>query len=594
MPQDIPPGFEEVTQDIIPEGFEEVPTAKPKEESTFFSRVGEAAAEPFAGQEQQFQSVLGAIGSQEPADPTLLQQATTPLRRLNQGLAAIGVTGLNTLDAGVNVVSQLLSEATGAPREEIKEFIEVAGLRVGAAPRLSRGPRVTEPRVGEDIITQEHNLPQRVPLTRADVTQDVNLQSTLDEAIQGIHGERAKGLAQQVKDAQDAGLRGNIEEFQRAVTGRTTALTGEEAGLGVDRASQAIKIAAGDAKRAITDAYDTAKSLDASIEGDLVKSFGAASRKRLVDEGFDIIESPRLSKSLDEIEDLKLVDGKLSETSVNNLELWRKRVNKRIQSVRNSDPAEAEALRRLKNDYDEFSSNALDEGLIRGNTEAITAWKKARDLRTDFGKRFNDDATIKKIVNDNLTQEESVNLIFGGSQMGFKNQAGGIVQKMKSVLGEQSSAFKSLKEEAILRLVKNQSDSASFSGAKFNTAIEKAIKNNPTLMRELFTKEELVDLRSFGRFAKSVTEKKVGATNPSGIFNKLARLAQGAGATTSFVNKFLNPAFGFILTPAKQARAAAKVEDIINISQELAKARTDPEIFRRAIAVGIAADTEQE
>ena len=219
-------------------------------------------------------------------------------------------------------------------------------------------------------------------------------------------------------------------------------------------------------------------------------------------------------------------------------------------------------------------------------------------MRADFGRRFESDAVIKKIVNEDLTQEESLNLIFGGSQMGFKPKSGAITRQIKNVLGEQSPEFKSLKEEAILRLVKNQSDSTTFSGAKFNTALEKSLKDNPTLMRELFTKEELIDLKKFARFSKTITDKKPGATNPSGTFNKLARMIQGSGISSNFATKFINLAFlpieGLVVKPIREVRAAGRVERIINFGSDVNELRGDPELFRRALAVSVGAQAEQQ
>jgi len=631
---DIPKGFKAVEQEKpvveAPPGFkivqavdeelpsfgrpgEELPPTQTREEREeaalerqgpgALARIGEAIAEPFRETEFGLDPETVEQFTQSPIDivntfnKVLIGGGVSAAFSLLQGVGAASESAIKGITQTLRETGVLDATTARKFERDATEILDLGALQVGVSPgALRRGvgrgrtaAQLEQEEAQAARVLQERNLPQKVPLTQADVTQDINLQSQLDEASQGLLGERAKALADQVKVEQSQGLRGNVEEFQKAVSGRETALAAQEAGLGVDRASQAIKIAAGDAKRAIRDAYDQAKSLDASIDGDLVKSFGQSARKSLIDEGFDITDSPKLAKSLNEIEDLKLIDGKVTEATVNNLELWRKRVNKRIQSVRASDPAEAESLRRLKSDYDQFSSDVLDEGLIRGNDEAIRAWRKARDLRTDFGRRFNDDATIKKIVNESLTQEESVNLIFGGSQMGFKTQAGGIVQKMKAVLGEQSEAFKSLKEEAILRLVKNQSDVADFSGAKFNTAFEKAMKNNQTLMRELFTPEELIDLRNFARFSRDVTVKKAGATNPPGTFNKLARFMQGTGINSNFVSKFMNAAFGAIITPAKEARAAQRIEEIINFKQKTDRIRTDPELFRTAIAASIAA-----
>jgi hypothetical protein len=230
----------------------------------------------------------------------------------------------------------------------------------------------------------------------------------------------------------------------------------------------------------------------------------------------------------------------------------------------------------------------LDRGLIEGNEEAIKAWKTARDLRADFGRRFDDSAVISKIIDEELTQEETLNLIFGGSQMGFKNKAGSTIKEIKKVLSPESAEFKALKEEAILRLVKNQSDSKRFSGAKFDTALNKALKDNPTLMRELFNKDEIADLRNFARVAKDITERQPGAVNPSSSFNKMARALQGSGVLSGFANNMAE----FVVKPFRDISGARRVEDILDISEQVKDLRTDPDLVRRALAISVGAQND--
>lgn len=507
-----------------------------------------------------------------------------------QGLGALTEGAISSIKQTAIELGAGISDANTFERNA-NALLETVGIVTGTDPLLGQtGARqVTSRFPGESQrILDEANLPVRTPLTRGDVTQDVNIQSFEDEVLQGLHGPQAQARLKAVRDEQDIALRANIEEIQTEASGRSLAATGEEAGLGAGRVATNLREARSISKQVVTQAYDRARTFDASVDGEALQAFGPTTRQRLIDEGFDVVEMPKLSKRLDEITNLKLIDGKLSEPTLNNIEVLRKRIVKNIESVKLSDPSEAQALRTLKKDLDTHIDEVFNESLIRGNEEAIDVWKRARRLRSEFGQTFDEDNFIRKVSTEQLNQEEVLNLLFGGSQMGFKNQAGRNIVNIKNILGTKSDAFRSLKEEAILRLVKNQSDSVNFSGAKFNTALEKALKNNQTMMRELFTKAELGDLRTFARLAKQITSKQAGAVNQSQTFNKLARFAASSKLP------ILGPMFDGLVKFRGERKALGQIEENISNAETIAQFRRDPAIFRQAIAVELASRGQNE
>ena len=172
--------------------------------------------------------------------------------------------------------------------------------------------------------------------------------------------------------------------------------------------------------------------------------------------------------------------------------------------------------------------------------------------------------------------------------MGFKTQAARNIKNIKNILGSNSDEFKALKEEAILRLTKNQSDATSFSGAKFNTAVEKAFKNNQTLMGELFTKAEQGDLRTFARLSKQVTDPKAGAVNRSATFNKLARFALSSKLP------FLGDVLDGLIKFRGERRALEQIEQNLTVAETVAQFKRDPALFRQGVAVNFAVREEEE
>ena len=389
------------------------------------SRIGSAFTEPFEETEFGF--------SRETIDK-FKQTPSETINAINEvivggigGGAFAALQGLGALTEGSISSAKQAAIELGADISDANTFernanalLETAGIVTGLTPSVTGARQIAGRFPGEQQrILDEANLSARIPLTRGDVTQDVNIQSFEDEVLQGLHGPQAQARLQSFRNQQDQALRANVEEIQRGVTGRPLAATQEEAGLGAAQAVTAVQRAERTSREIVNQAYENAKALDASVDGDALQALGPRVRSDLINEGFDVVEMPNLSKRIDEISNLKLVDDKLSDATLNNIEVLRKRINKNIQTAQRSDPSEAQALRILKRQLDTHVEEAFNEGLIRGNSEAIDVWRKARELRTQFGQDFNEDAVIRKIVNEDLNQEEVVNLFFGGFSDGL-------------------------------------------------------------------------------------------------------------------------------------------------------------------------------
>lgn len=592
----VPVGFEDVGESI-PSAPQRNAARQQRLGASGLDRILGAAKKPFEGEtglsQETQDSLVGNI-------PVLKDLNRLAVRYGMQPVAAILDSAAKGVQGGIAAAVQAASEAGIIPQHEVnsatREFnalAEVAGLFGGRPITQTRGlpsksqlSQVTDPAMAARQVNQA-NLPVKVPLSRGDLTQNVDIQARQDRAAKGLEGQQAQGLVEGFEESQDVALRGNVEALQEQATGRVAA-TAEEAGLGAQSAASELKGAAKESRELIGEAYEKARSLDASVDGEALKSLSPSIRSRLSNNGFDVAEMPRLGKRLDELEGLKLKDGKVTPATLNNIEILRKRIVKNIESVKLSDPSEAQALRSVRNDLDDHIDQSLDMGLVNGNTEAVEAWKNARGLRQKFSKDFTEQKTIKKIVEDDLTSEQTLNYLFGGSQMGFKADAGNNIRHIKRVLGEDSDAIKSLKEEAILRLVKNQSDSTSFSGAKFNTAFEKAMKNNKTLMNELFNAAEIDDLRNLARVARSVTVKKAGATNPSGTFINLARTG---GHLTKI--PFAGDIIAGLLKIGTETKKARQIEGDLTVADEIIKLRKDPTVLRQAVAATMIQEDEQ-
>lgn len=720
-------------------------------ESNPFTRIGGALIEPAMktqfGLPQEFYGLFhGKNALLNSFNDIVAGGAASSVFTALQGLGAGAEGAINAM--GQAAVEAGLMNPDDAQRfaRDVNGMLEITPAFFGNLPPALQGQPVSE--VGAARMASRY-APERppafaieaqsqrvpIPVTKGDVTQNVNIQRFEDEALKGVYGDPAQQRIENLRTQQSDALRANVEEQQKAMTGRGTALEQEEAGLGAERVGGEIKDIAKAHKDNIRAAYDAAKRSDAGVNAGLVKDFVKTERQYFAEEGFDIEDMPMLAKSLDRLDTLssrkpdlsktKIVgddgkplvvyhqtsrgaaksiegqgfrldkpraretdpilpdgvffkpdtrnigvgtmvdediaqvpvvldikrpavfknreefrafiddpeyralvkrsdeidretarladaelakptpsddreakaffesidtilakgraedakvsgkarskataflrsrgydgiiiesdvgsmgratktyvaldpkqvypaDGALTPASIKELELVRKQITKRAQSLVTQDPSQAEALRQLKAHLDKYQSDLLDQSLIRGDENAVNLWRQARDLRADFGRRFNDSDVITKIMDENLTQEETVNLLFGGSKMGFGTKAGSIVKQVKAVVGEDSQAFRALKEEAFLRLFKNQDGGANFSGVKFEKAFTKAMQDNPTMMRELFTADEIAEIRQLARIARTITDKKPGAVNHSNTF--ISAMAQRSKTRTA-------------------------------------------------------------
>ena len=172
-------------------------------------------------------------------------------------------------------------------------------------------------------------------------------------------------------------------------------------------------------------------------------------------------------------------------------------------------------------------SDALDSALVRGDTEALEAFSKARGLRRGFAKQFEGDKILEKLISEAdgtllLEPSEATRFLFGASKLGGKTGATRALRRIKSILGENSAGWQGLREDAFMRLFPNDAGAIS----KFPGAFDKVLKDSPELMAELFSRAEIQTLNRFRNVIAQVTQKAPGAVNFSNTTAALSRLAQ--------------------------------------------------------------------
>lgn len=253
----------------------------------------------------------------------------------------------------------------------------------------------------------------------------------------------------------------------------------------------------------------------------------------------------------------------MKSVNVRTLEQFRQQVS---ALTRSSDPVERAAAANIRKSFDEFMDGAIDKALIRGDTEAIEAFAKARGLRREFAKKFEGDKILEKLISEAdgtllLEPSEAARFLFGAGKLGGKTGATKALRRIKGILGENSPEWKSLREEAFLRLFPDDAKAIS----KFPGAFDKVLKESPELMRELFSRAEIAKLRRFRAVIVNVTQKATGAVNFSNTTAALSRLAQDIFGAGSSIPRFVAnlPIVQGVTRAVRNTRNAGRARDAV-------------------------------
>ncbi len=203
------------------------------------------------------------------------------------------------------------------------------------------------------------------------------------------------------------------------------------------------------------------------------------------------------------------------------LERLRRSINKQIDGAPNQ---ERVMLTSLKRDFDSWMDTAIEKAMVDGDTAVIDQLKKARGLWSNYRQTFGVNAKtgdaggkfVQKILDPQTAPEEVVKGIFGVTRA-YPSNSPRIIAKLKQALGEGGMAevremgWTTIVDKAISDSV--QGGSRKLSPQKFVTAFQKAMKENLTAMKQLYSETELQKMRRFASLAERTIRP---TTNPSG------------------------------------------------------------------------------
>lgn len=441
--------------------------------------------------------------------------------------------------------SKLYDKATGELTERGKGLLQELGINADDMTKAMKQEFAEQASKAANpadalAVADAKTLPSKVDLTKGDLTRDVSQQAFEDSAHKGVYGERAKTIMSGARAGQQDALRENVEAIASNLGGGTRMQPGE----GANAAAAALRTQAKTEKAGVNAAYEAARGSGEAIDkkpfADMVEAVGTDLRSN-----FDMGALPQAERLLAQAESIVSVGTKPGQ----GLESWRTRISNAMKTAQRNNPTEALALKKMQKGYDDMIEAQVDQGLLAGK------WADAVKSRANYGKKFQSDRIIDTIVRNKVPPDQAVNYLFGAGRLGYGKQATEALEKMKGLLGETSPAWQGLKQETFLRLTRDadgpldQSMKAMFSGTTFARNLDDAMERAPTLMRTMFSKEEMALLQQFKRTALRATNRVPGAVNHSGTATELARITQrifgpAATAVQAIYTRFGKPAIG--------------------------------------------------
>lgn len=374
-----------------------------------------------------------------------------------------------------------------------------------------------------------------IPMTRGERSLDSAQLFEEDMIRQGVRGDKGQAA---------------LEGFQATQRDQaTTALDGLQGRIGrgtnPDDAggivNQSVRDAEQIADEAVSEGYAAVGPAQLNRDG-MVGTLRAIKQRITRDVGFDpkLPQTANILGQADEalrvFRQAEGVGAALKPTDIKMLENYRRRINTAVSAAEGSDKAQVMAVKRV---WDEQIDAAVDGALFSGDDGAIESLKAARGIFREYAKKFYTQPTkgksgvttdtdpagkmVERIISADPTPGETINFILGASALTNPKNGIAMYRRVVDILGPESEAVSSIRAAALKRMIGMTRENGEdfISGTKTLTNIDKALKTSPDLMREMFSPDEIAQIRRFG-----AAVQRTQATPPKSRAN-----ASGSGVT---------------------------------------------------------------
>lgn len=366
-------------------------------------------------------------------------------------------------------------------------------------------------------------LPVPVKQTVGQTTGEPSRQLFEDAARKGVYGEQNAATMLGFREMQQQALRENIPAINARLAQGGTVIPERRAGAAA-------------AQSFLTDlekqAYDRANDLYAQARNSGTATFATP------EAGIDAFRSmysvvddwtqgsaPQTHEMLGQVYDIMRSGG-----DVNKLYQIRQRLTK----VGDAGTQDAAAARALKLEIDAQLARAVDDALLAGDTQAISNWSTAIKNYAEFASTWRENGILKRLTERSTRDGErgalvvdpndAAKVIFGSSVTGLANRSNLVrdLRTLRSTLP--TDQWNQVRQEMFMTIMEAaQRNSQEVSGSTLYSSWNSLRSQNPVLIREMFSPEEIGLINQYTSVANRIAGE---ARNTSNSATSLANITK--------------------------------------------------------------------
>jgi hypothetical protein len=423
----------------------------------------------------------------DPVEVGITTVAGAAAEPLVQGAVTLGRNAARLLPSAAvsDDAARQLAMRAGVSDPSPEQLRALAGaadeLRAGADPRTI---------LGREQFGFQYRLGQRLPESDPRRLAQVSREEVLRQ--DPISGPILRNVEQR-----------NVAALGDAVEGIASTFGGRGATPAQNAANAAGRISqqADELRGRISAAYQRATELNrAAISRDSVAQVPQRMRAALREFDVNAATTPGAARTLEQIQNAsRLVasapDG-VKGVTMRALEAQRRIILNAQGTATN--PTDRAALGVIKREFDSWMDDAVENALVSGDAQALTAIKEARGLRAEFGRRFQGgeeaDRFIEGLLDGSRTPEELLNVALGAGQVS-KASAARFVDRLRLAANNDPEVMGSLKSAHFERLVRG-ADGELLDMGRIVRNVKSMEYSNESIIRALYSPQEWAQVRT--------------------------------------------------------------------------------------------------
>lgn len=445
------------------------------------------------------------------------------------GSAALGAAFGRMGEAAYNTLRHVFrrgaTTATGGLTLQARLSIERAGINPDdLTARTIRELEVLLPRARSpaEAVRLAQARSYDVPVTRGDIGQDPKMQA-FEARIQkgGTPGELTTPNERRLQalkgEEQPAALREGIAKASERVSGKPLELDPQlgtvatAKGEAFARTQKTLSALYQRDKATVSRLYKRGIDEEASFMPDKVSPLSREAQK--IKEGTNVPQAHAIADEIAALIKEATAGGKVP-IKFERMELIRQKISELGGA---SDAATRATGAKLRRAYGEWEKSLEPGDFVKGSPDAVKAIFAGRAKRAEMAAKFEDDPAIRAILKAermpdgryklDLNPGEAADAVLGAG-IG-KRGATDTAQRMKTVLGENSAAWREFKRELFAKVAEKGAGTLYQKFAAFT-------RNHRDLARVVFTPDDIREIQTLADVARFATYRQPGIVNYSG------------------------------------------------------------------------------